>query len=276
MQIVCNLSSSIELKDVKNYVDGVLIDDSEDLKKKINEALKYQVTPILKWNEMVLPNDISRYLNKIKETKDTGCMYYITDLGLAHMLKEEGVLDRVIYDPITMITNHLDAKEYASYGFHAVGMSNEITLEDMRTILSKSNIKVFLQVFGYRQVLHTRRNLISLYATKADLNLPKDNLFLEEATRKDLYPIYETKNGCRMFRSHMICLLSELSNLPIEYAYLDSFSLSKEEFIEVLKAFSNAQKGSHVDDELQKIKSLGLPIADGFSYQDTVYHKEEF
>ncbi|MDE5546493.1 MAG: U32 family peptidase, partial [Anaeroplasmataceae bacterium] len=203
-------------------------------------------------------------------------LYYITDLGLAHILKEFGLIGRTIYDPITMITNSLDAREFMEYGFKAIGLSNEITLKDTKQIIEKTGINAFMQVFGYRLMLSTRRTLISLYQEKIQTKFQMEHLKIEEATRLDSYPIVETKKGTKIYRSYLISLLNEIDDFPLEYAYLESFGLDENIFREVLKLYYEVKSGKNKEEALAALDSLNLSIEEGFSYQDSVYMKEEF
>ncbi|MDE5856496.1 MAG: U32 family peptidase, partial [Anaeroplasmataceae bacterium] len=201
MKLVCSLSSFSILDKIASYVDGILLEDEEDIIQKINTIDSCGLISIYKLNEMVFPLEIEAYKKKILLTKDTCCLYYITDLGFAHILKELGLIERTIFDPVTMITNSLDAKEFMDYGFHSIGLSNEITLKDVEQIISKTNCKAFMQVFGYRLMLSTRRTLISLYQEKINTDFLKENLWIQEATRTDCFPIVETNKGTKIYRS---------------------------------------------------------------------------
>ncbi|MDE6584716.1 MAG: U32 family peptidase, partial [Anaeroplasmataceae bacterium] len=205
-------------------------------------------------------------------------LFYITDIGLGHLLKGLGLIERTIFDPKTMITNHLDAEIYASYGFHALGISNEITLKDYKAILEKTNIKAFYQVFGYRLMFTSRRKLVSLYSEKIQKSIALDNLSIEEATRlrEERYPIYEDQYGTKIYRNHLICLLKEIIDLPMEYAFLDDMLISSDIFKEIISLFHSAIERRDISSLLERLDQLKLPISDGFSYKDSVYMKEEF
>lgn len=276
MKLVCSLSSFSILDKIASYVDGILLEDEEDIIQKINTINSYGLISIYKLNEMVFPLEIELYKKKILLTKSTNCLYYITDLGLAHILKELGLIERTIFDPVTMITNSLDAKEFMDYGFHSIGLSNEITLKDIEQMISKTNCKAFMQVFGYRLMLSTRRTLISLYQEKINTDFLKENLWIQEATRTDYFPIEETSKGTKIYRSQILCLLNELDTLPLEYAYLDSFRLDEHTFVEVVKLFYSLKNGKDKEEVMTALKSMNLPIGEGFSYKDSVYMKEEF
>lgn len=276
MKLVCSLSSFSILDKIASYVDGILLEDEEDIIQKINTINSYGLISIYKLNEMVFPLEIELYKKKILLTKSTNCLYYITDLGLAHILKELGLIERTIFDPVTMITNSLDAKEFMDYGFHSIGLSNEITLKDIEQMISKTNCKAFMQVFGYRLMLSTRRTLISLYQEKINTDFLKENLWIQEATRTDYFPIEETSKGTKIYRSKILCLLNELDTLPLEYAYLDSFRLDEPTFIQIVKLFYSLKNGKNKEEAMTALKSMNLPIGEGFSYKDSVYMKEEF
>ena len=171
----------------------------------------------------------------------------------------------------------IDAVNYYDYGFNAISLSNEITIKDLCKIISKTNVKVFYQVFGHRLMLHSRRKLVSLYGEKIGVDIDKSNMRIVEATRNDSYPIVENDRGTYIYRSYLISLLKELKDINLEYAYLESFNLKTDIYIKVLDIFNK-----YINDEytlnlaLEHMSLLNLDIKDGFSYQDSIYNKEEF
>ncbi|MDE7263137.1 MAG: U32 family peptidase [Anaeroplasmataceae bacterium] len=276
MRLVCRLSDIGKLNEVASYVDAILLDDGVTIEKDIALVAELGLLPIYNLCEMIFPSMLKEYKSKIMRTRDLGCYYYITDIGLAHILKAMGLIERTIYDPITMITNRLDAKIYQEYGFASIGLSNEITLADTRQMIVSAEIKAFLQVFGYRGMLHTRRRLVTLYQNKIEASFPMNHLTIEEATRKDTFPIVENSLGTKIYRSHIICLLNELNKINLEYAYMDGFGIQDETFIEVLRLFDAVRKGKNKKTAVEALDSLNLPVHDGFAYQDSIYVKEEF
>ncbi len=273
MKLVCSVPSISIIEDIAPYVDGIMLEDSKEILNHIQYVENMKRIAIYKLDVMMHPLEVEDMKKRILLTKDSKCLYYITDLGLAHMLKQLGLLERTIYDPITMITNSLDAKAYMEYGFHSIGLSNEITLKDTRAIVEKSNCKAFLQVFGYRLMLHTRRKLIQLYGEKIKKKMPKEHLLLREATRQDYFPIVEEDGGTKIYRSTMIHLDKELLNLPLEYVFIDAFSLKNEDFLQVIQYYHALCSKGSISFSLE---ALDLPLGDGFSYKDSVYMKEEF
>ena len=276
MKLVCSLPSNLQISAVKNFVDGILLEDKENIVEEIITATAYGLIPIYKLNEMVFPEEIEVYKNKIIKTKNTSCLYYITDLGLAHIAKELGLLNRTIYDPVTMIRNHLDAESFMEYGFHAIGISNEITLSDTKSIIEQGKIKAFLQVFGFRLMHTSRRALLKLYGEQARIALPKEHLTIKEALRSEHYPITEDSYGTKIYRGYILSLLEHLGDLSLEYAFIGGEFFSSDTFLEVLNCFNEKRNNPTSMLPIQRLKQLNLPIEDGFTYQDTVYLKEEF
>ena len=207
MKLVGSINKIEDINYIANYIDCVMLDCNIASIENLNIIISFGITPIVKFNQMIHPFEMEEIVDNIKKLLNINCLIYITDLGLAYRLKKLNVIDRVIYDPVTMITNSLDAKEYYSYGFNAVSLSNEITIDDVNKIVSKSDIKLFYQVFGYHLMLHSRRKLVSLYCEKINKKIELNNLTIKETTRNDIYPIVENDRGTFIYRSYLINLL---------------------------------------------------------------------
>ncbi|MDE5714588.1 MAG: U32 family peptidase [Anaeroplasmataceae bacterium] len=276
MKLVCSIYDINQAEEYAKYVKYFLLDSSLISKENVDFLNKLNVISILKINFMVHPFEVEIWKSKIKEYILWDCLFYITDLGMAHIFKELGAIGRVIYDPITMLTNHLDALEYYSYGFDAVGLSNEMPIRDVKEIISFENLKVFYQVFGYRLMFHSRRKLVSLYEEKIDKKEEHHNLRIREATRQESYPLVEDETGTYIYRSYVLSILKELDGLHAEYVYLESFQIENHVFLEVLDIFTTFLKNHDLAVALERMTLLNLPMQDGFTYQDTVYVKEEF
>ncbi|MDE5565925.1 MAG: hypothetical protein K2I77_02955, partial [Anaeroplasmataceae bacterium] len=123
------IDECIFLNQLKDKIRYIMVSKPFD-KKKIADYIQNGFTPILNFYQLIAPFDMEDILNEIHFYKDLNCLFYITDLGLVYQLKQEGCINKVIFDPITLITNTLDAKEYYNEGVRALGISNEILLDD--------------------------------------------------------------------------------------------------------------------------------------------------
>ena len=153
MELVCKIHKLSEIKQLQGYTKYVMLEEDLISKETIEELISNKITPILSYFRMMPPFELEPFEAKLKELPLKECIFYITDLGLAHLLKRLGYIQQVIYDPVTMITNHLDAKEYYSYGFLALGLSNEIPIADVNQIIESSKIRSFYQVLAQISIL---------------------------------------------------------------------------------------------------------------------------
>lgn len=277
MKLVSKITNMDDLNIISNYSDFIMLPYDLINTLNVNKIIELNKTPILMYNLMVHPFEINDLKNELLSYKELNVLYYVTDLGLARILKENELISKTIYDPVTMITNSLDAANYFNYGFNAISLSNEITIKDLCKIISKTNVTVFYQVFGHRLMLHSRRKLVSLYGEKINVDIDKSNMRIVEATRNDSYPIVENNRGTYIYRSYLISLLKELKDIDLEYAYLESFNVKTDIYIKVLDIFNKYLCDEYtLNQALEHMSLLNLDIKDGFSYQDSIYNKEEF
>lgn len=286
MNLTASIYSIEELNNIKDYVSSVMI-EHEFLSNPyhfksscidlINESLKYNLVTILKVNRMVHPSDLDEIKKLLSEFISYNILFYVTDLGVAKILKDMNVINRVIYDPMTMICNSLDAKEYLDYGFNSVGLSLEIKIDDVKTISDKVANKIFYQVFGYHLMFHSKRSLVTLYGEKINKEINLSNMNLKEATRNDMYPIVQNEQGTLIYRSYLISLIKHIKELNIKYAYFEHFRIDNEVYLEIIKIYNDyIMNKETLINSIQKLEILNLNIKDGFTYQDSVYQKEEF
>lgn len=276
MELILAINSLSELTKLKSYSKYIMIGKNLISKENITAMIQLGFTPVFRLDSMISPFLVEEYRRLIEEYKNENVIFYVTDLGLVNILKSYSLENRTIYDPITMITNSLDAKFYSDLGFKAIGLSNEITLSDLNEIIKKTSSKVFYLVFGYRLMLHSRRELVSLYKEKINQNFNNENIRIKEATRDEIYPIKETIEGTYIYRSYIISLLKEINKLNITYAYLDNYLIDNETYLKVVELFKKALDGNDINSLVKKMDELNLNIKDGFAYKDSVYLKEEF
>ena len=247
----------------------------------LNEAISFckdkGIGIILSMDKIYQPSNLSFAEAFLELYKDSCEYFYVTDLGVCNLAIKKGLIDRVIFDPKTMVTNSLDLGIYQSFGFNAVGVSSEITINDLKEIVSKTKNNVFYQVFGYRLMFYSKRHLISLYSLKNNDNYPKDDVYFKEATRNDYFPGFENDNGTVMYRSYIISLLEYLEDLRnIKYGFLESYRIEDKKMKQVLKLYQKVINGTP-DIELcqDMFNKLGFYVEEGFTKKDSVYQKEE-
>jgi len=284
MKLVTSIYTLDELMLLEDKLDYALIHipfysvnyKDIDINKALDYCNKNNIKPILSLNRIFHPKDLSYVNELITKYKNDDILFYIADLGALNLFMKNGIISKVIYNPETMITNYLDMNEYCNLGLNACGISNEITINDLKKI-SKYNNNIYYQLFGKRLMFYSRRKLVSLYGEKSNNNYPKNNIYLRESTRDDYFPIIENENGTLIYRSYNISLLAYINDIDIKYGYLESFDMDINLFKEVNSIFYDViHNNIKLDMAKIKLNELNINIEDGFIYKDSVYQKEEF
>lgn len=284
MNFVASIYDNTQIEKLNNLVTHVLIpvpsfqsSTGVDVIEAINLCESINIKPILKLDSMIHEYMLDDFKEVILKYKDSNVLFYITDLGAAKILIDLGLVNRTIFNPHTLITNHLDAKIYSDFGFDAVSMSLEITVNDVIKTLDKTNVDLFYLVFGHQLMFHSKRMLVSLYEEKENLNIKRNNMYLIEEKRNDKYPLLETNLGTYIYRSYQLSLIKHIKELNLKYAYFESRFINFDTYVEVLRIYNRYMNNEiNIDEALSLISSLDLNIEDGFTYKDSVYQKEEF
>lgn len=285
MKLISGIYNDKQLNKYLDFIDGAilmvphfsLVYEDLDLNKAISKMKKLGKTIILSLNKIFTEDEIDEAYKFLDEYKNEEVLFYVADLGLIKYAKDNNILDKIIYNPETMITNYLDLSVYMGFNLDAYGISNEITIEDLKTIYDKTKAPLFYLGFGKRLMFYSKRKLLSLYKEKYQTKFSFDDLYLKEETRDDKYKIIENNNGTMIYRSYFISLHKELDNLLfLKYFYIDPLDLEEDDYLNALSAYHDYLYNfiSH-DEFIKKIDSLNLNISDGFAYNDSVYQKED-
>ncbi len=284
MKIVCSIYQIEQLHRLKDTIDYAILMVPNislnymdlDIDLAISYCLDNHIGIILAIDKLYLPKEIdlvSKFIDKYQNLCD---YFYITDLGIGNLMITKKCQNKVIFDPKTMICNSLDLNIYNSLGFEALGISSEITKEDILSIYDKTKANIFYQIFGYRLMFYSKRNLISLYEKKNNALYPHE-AYLKEATRNDYFPILENENGTLIYRSYLISYMEYLDEIKdLKYGFIESYLLDLDKLEIITKTFKGLlNKEITIDMARLNILKLDLHIEDGFMFKDSVYEKKE-
>ena len=143
--IISSIYNLKQLNNIIDYLDGAIIMAPSfainygdiDIDLAVNTLKSKNKKVILGIDKIFTEEEIdyaTKFIDKYKN--DIDIFFYVSDLGLVEYAKLNNIESRIIYDPKTFITNYLDANVYKSFGIDALGISNEITLEDSSLIAS--------------------------------------------------------------------------------------------------------------------------------------------
>ena len=176
---------------------------------------------------------------------------FFEDLGVFELIKDKDI--EKIYFPNHFGTNYASINTFFDKGIDSMVVSNEITLDEVKEIADKVSKEVILQVFGYNQIMYSRRNLISNFNKEYDLDLALDNEITDKVTKKNL-KIKENKYGTVIY-DDLIYNNLELLDIKnnIKFYYINSTYITLDDIINVLE---------HKD---------GITSKNGFLNQKTIF-----
>ena len=289
MKLICSLKNRDMLETVSKYVEGVVLgckysfySDKKYSKEEINEiyqiALQKNIKTYILLNLVMHENYVDEVKEFIESFKNEEVYFIFQDLGILNILLSLNKARYGIYNPLTMITNYRDLKEYEFFSLDAIGVSSEIPVKDVNKCTSISN-KVFYLGFGYHPMYQTYRKLLSLYKEHSGLKFTNENLYLQEATRvDDRCPIIENEFGSVVFRCGVISTLERIEDLKdVKYFFLDGIFLEEEVFIGTVKIYYEViNKLINKEEGVNYISSLNLSVNNQFMDVDSVYNPKEF
>ena len=283
MKITAAIYNNKTLGDVYQYIDAAVlmvphysyIFEDLDIDSAIELCKKSYIEPILSIQRIFFENELDEIKKFIQKYSDL--RFLVSDLGVVQIFKELDLIGNVIFDSPTMICNTLDFDLYSSYGFKAVSMSNEITLQDIKQTFEKTEGSIYYQVFGRKIMFYSKRKLVDLYKEFRKLSFENKDLRIKEEQRDYEIPIIQSENGTFCFRQYFISLLDEIKDISfVRYAYFESLTLTNEQYKKVLYIYRNYLKGSlSLEQSKHEFESLNLPVESGFLYNDSVDTKEK-
>ncbi|WP_300398651.1 peptidase U32 family protein [Faecalicoccus sp.] len=243
-------SLTISLRDLKEVV---LQCHALNLKLYVN-ALRFFMEDEL--------NLLTEFLKTCKEAGVDGIYY--SDEGVFYEAQKQGMESLLIYQPETLITNHMDIAFYLELGIQSVSLAHECSLEEILQ-MTEQNKEVEILISGYFSILYSRRMLVTNYldAIKSNEKGHKKVLDLIESTRQDRMPIVEDDYGTHIFSEAPIQSQKELPVLKEHGLYrfrIDSIFMDDDWTVNVLQAYQNQSE---------------VPGSNHWYYQTTMKKKED-
>ncbi len=139
-------------------------------------------------------------------------------------------LDKFIYDPKTLVCSLEEAKTIDTKTFISLEQSSK-EVDDIVNNLKSLN-KVCYTIFGLRQMMYSRRMLLSIYNDfSSDVSFNKNIIYdLKEELRDDLYKIIENDNGTFIYTPYFYYNpLTSFSYDDLFICHINSYLLTEED-----------------------------------------------
>ena len=187
---------------------------------------------------------------------------------------DKSYYSKLIYDPKTLVCTKEELEVIPTEAF----ISSELSLKEIEDF-KNANKSFAIDAFGYRQMMYSRRPLLSLVLPKGKAKCNKLYDLVEE-TRFDRYKIYETKRnkdnyGTFVYNKGIYCLFNELKDFNnISFIRLNGMFL-KDAIIEVSKEYYNLINDLECNFEniLKILKDNNLELDNPFLNRESVLLK---
>ena len=230
-------------------------------------------------DSMICENDkasLFHYFDLLTNINPDGI--YFADLGIIPVATSFGFATKLIYDPVTLISNSIDAAFYLKQNIGVV-LNRELTYEENLHILTKFEKECDMQIFGHLRMSISKRKFLSNYFSQIDKAVDikdSDDIYLIEENREYHLPIRETKYGTEIYSDNVLCLYNELPTLKdnIKRAIVDSDFVDEKLVLRFLKELKSLN-GDNAKDLFDKLVKDYPYVDSGFMYKKVMTTKGE-
>ncbi len=137
-------------------------------------------------------------------------------------------------------------------------ISNEITKEEIDSIVSNASKEIVLHLYGYNQVMYSRRKLLSNWSDFFDIDKKNTNLLTDRATKVQ-FRAMENEYGTVMYSGNIFNGKELLGLSNVKYYYVNPTMIDHNQ---VMNFLTNSDHSSDMEDN-------------GFLDKETVYKLKE-
>jgi len=236
-------------------------------------------------------SEVDEYLSEIRSLDIDGIIF--GDLAVLRLARKYNLVEKLIYNPETLITNYETVRFFSNYGIKRVCLAKEITLDDIKLIGSKHRLEIEVLGHGVMNMFHSYRDLLTNYyrfLKHANLEeVRNQELYLIEEHRTDKYPILEDEHGTHVFSGYDLCTVNYLDDFienNITAIRIDGLFKDDDTLLEIVKVYQKAIKDyydapslykSNKEHYLNLLKNIPRirPFNDGFLFKKTIYKGDE-
>lgn len=256
----------LSLKDFSvNSIKTYTIKEIEEIINKTNYEIFINI------NKNMFNSDIEKLKEKlIKLSKLNIKAIFFYDLAILQLKKELNLNINLVWDQSHMVNNKTTCDYYYEKGVKYALLSKEITLEEIKEIITESKIKSMVEVLSLPAIAYSKRKLINNYYEY--LKKPgKEQIEIYEKITKKTYIIRQTEEGSAIYQKEIMngtSIINELYNIKTPYIIFREFGIDNfKQLVNDTKEYinNNCLDNSYVE----KYKKYGDNT--NFFYKKTVY-----
>lgn len=186
------------LRDVKLHNEN--IDDADEMR-----TVKISIRANQTFHEGML-KDAEAWMQYLSERKSEFAAILFADPSLFYLAKKSQMVEKMIYDPETLMTSINDATWWIQHGVQGIAISPLLTLQETDEIASEVE-KAIVTVHGRTMMARSYRKLLTAYQETYELEdnvVENKNLYLIEKTRDGQMPVYEDETGTLIYSENVL------------------------------------------------------------------------
>ena len=249
-------------------VESICMFSLEEI-KKIKQDYSGEV--FVKVNRNFFDEDIESLKTVLRELdtlKVSGVFFY--DLAVLQMKREMNLSLPLVWNQTHMVNNYRTCDYYYSKGVEYALLGKEITLEEIKEILSQSKITCMVEVVSRPSVAFSKRKLVSNYYSDLGEKGTKE-LCVKEKVTGDFYHVLEDSFGTCFFLDKITngtSILSDLFESKCPYIIMREYGIDS--FDELVLDTKNYIEGECKDSSyVSKYEKLG--DSTNFFFKKTIY-----
>ncbi|MEG1987471.1 MAG: U32 family peptidase [Bacilli bacterium] len=258
-----------------NANNALTLDDIISFRKEYpNIELFLSMDKNLFNNELELTREL---LVKFNELEIAGIFFY--DQAILNIWQELALTVPLVWNQTHLVTNYNTCNYYSELGVKYGLLANEITLEEMLEIRSKSKLLLMVNLLGYPVMAHSKRKLLTNYFNYTK-SFQEDRIYtLKEPNKDDKYLIKENNIGTCLYNGllfHATSSLFDYVKQDFAYGIIYMENISSSKINEVITIYQEILKGNTYSSleqaELIRVVNNILESNNtGFLYKKTIY-----
>lgn len=277
------IEQSTKNTDLSKYTDGLILSlknyssqsyltyTFEEIEKIVKDNPTKEI--FINLNKNFFNDEIEslkEILLKIDKLNVKGIFFY--DLAILQLKKECNLKTDLIWSQTYMVNNYKTCNYYHSKGVKYALLSKEITLEEIKEIITKSKIEAMVETVSMPSVAFSKRKLLTNYYHNLNKKAKKNLIITEKATNEE-YQVLEDEAGTNFFLNKITnatSIIKELYSCNCPYIILREYGIDHELFKELLIDTQKYIEGKCQDEEYIN-KNKNLNDFTNFFFKKTIY-----
>lgn len=231
----------------------------------------------LMMNRLFMPGDL-HILEGILDALEPGQIdrIYFSDPALVKTAEARGIKEKLVYRPEMLAVSTFDAAWWMSQKIGSVSVSPLLTRDEIADILRKCP-GLQVTVHGRLLMSVSGRPLLSAYRedTGTEFQTDSRDLFLQEAKREGLMPVFETESGTYIYSDFVQESFADLGLFRAcgaDSFYVERLGSGVQETVEAVRAVRRILDGSDAEKEAEQYRMMfpELPLSEGYYGQKTI------